>query len=197
MTHGLISREIGSLIRPVAKVFKELADIVNASPWSHLGRTRSPRSAQTPQSSFAMVAVVASQAAASNSSPYMASLPPTPLSAALGPAAQATVPLATASTTTTTTASASRNGLFSGNVFERADSLLSAPSRSMTLVGTPGGIGASSGSITTIITGANTASASSAAANHSNIASSSHPHHNLVTPTVISPLGTRINHRAF
>ena len=43
-------------------------------------------------------------------------LPPTPLSAALGPAAQATVP--------TTPASAYSNSFFDGDVFQRADSLL-------------------------------------------------------------------------
>ena len=44
-------------------------------------------------------------------------LPMTPQSAALGPAVQATVP--------STPQSASFNGIFTGNVFERADALMS------------------------------------------------------------------------
>src|SRR5699024_2575161 len=46
-------------------------------------------------------------------------LPATPLSAALGPAAQATVP--------STPASAYSDKFFEGDVFQRADSLLSMP----------------------------------------------------------------------
>lgn len=45
------------------------------------------------------------------------SLPMTPQSAALGPAVQATVP--------STPQSATFNGMFSGNVFERADTFIS------------------------------------------------------------------------
>lgn len=52
-------------------------------------------------------------------SPVSAPLPATPLSAALGPAAQATVP--------TTPASAYTDQFFAGNVFQRADSLLNMP----------------------------------------------------------------------
>lgn len=123
------------------------------------------------------------------SSPYIAPLPATPLSAALGPAAQATVPttsasvsvsasttmtassFASSSTSTFTSSGGSggggglRNGMFSGNVFERADSLLSAPSRSGTMTGSGGG-----GGVGTY---------------------SSHGSHN---PTMVSPLSSRINH---
>lgn len=52
-------------------------------------------------------------------SPVSVPLPATPLSAALGPAAQATVP--------STPASAYGNQFFRGDVFQRADSLLSMP----------------------------------------------------------------------
>ncbi|KAG9773464.1 hypothetical protein KCU88_g5764, partial [Aureobasidium melanogenum] len=52
-------------------------------------------------------------------SPVSAPLPATPLSAALGPAAQATVP--------STPASAYGDQFFKGDVFQRADSLLSMP----------------------------------------------------------------------
>ena len=56
----------------------------------------------------------------SNASPnYLLSIPATPLSAALGPAAQATVP------STPAVVSASLDRSFQGDVFQRADSLLS------------------------------------------------------------------------
>jgi hypothetical protein len=54
-----------------------------------------------------------------SASPVSVPLPATPLSAALGPAAQATVP--------TTPASAYTDQFFAGNVFQRADSLLNMP----------------------------------------------------------------------
>src|SRR5204863_502222 len=53
-------------------------------------------------------------------SPQSVPLPATPLSAALGPAAQATVP--------STPASAYSDRFFAGDVFQRADSLLSMQS---------------------------------------------------------------------
>jgi hypothetical protein len=57
--------------------------------------------------------------ASTGASPVSVPLPATPLSAALGPAAQATVP--------TTPASAYTDQFFAGNVFQRADSLLNMP----------------------------------------------------------------------
>ena len=54
----------------------------------------------------------------SSTSPYNNSVPATPLSAALGPAAQATVP------TTPASGGGSMAGVFEGNVFQRADNLL-------------------------------------------------------------------------
>ena len=71
-------------------------------------------------------AIATSQPPSTGASPVSASstLPTTPLSAALGPAAQATVPSTPAGTTP---ASAHGDSLFSGNVFQRADALLSMP----------------------------------------------------------------------
>ena len=57
-------------------------------------------------------------ATGSTTSPYNTSVPATPLSAALGPAAQATVPSTPAS------GGGSMAGVFEGNVFQRADNLL-------------------------------------------------------------------------
>ncbi|KIX09384.1 uncharacterized protein Z518_00463 [Rhinocladiella mackenziei CBS 650.93] len=58
-------------------------------------------------------------------SPVSVPLPATPLSAALGPAAQATVPIPTP--VPSTPASAYGDQFFKGDVFQRADSLLSMP----------------------------------------------------------------------
>ena len=71
-------------------------------------------------------AIATSQPPSTGASPISTSstLPTTPLSAALGPAAQATVPSTPAGTTP---ASAHGDSLFSGNVFQRADALLSMP----------------------------------------------------------------------
>jgi hypothetical protein len=64
-------------------------------------------------------AATAPPLASTGASPVSVPLPATPLSAALGPAAQATVP--------TTPASAYTDQFFAGNVFQRADSLLNMP----------------------------------------------------------------------
>ncbi|KAL9629387.1 MAG: hypothetical protein Q9164_006903, partial [Protoblastenia rupestris] len=55
---------------------------------------------------------------APTTSPFNTTVPATPLSAALGPAAQATVP------TTPASGGGSMAGMFEGNVFQRADNLL-------------------------------------------------------------------------
>jgi hypothetical protein len=66
----------------------------------------------------------------------------TPASAALGPAVQATVP--------STPQVASYSTMFSGNVFERADALLSMTNSSYSRTGTmlSSGMGSSDGTIT-------------------------------------------------
>ena len=81
-----------------------------------------PQHAQTypPTVSANMIGVAAPGTQTSTSaSPVSVPLPATPLSAALGPAAQATIP--------TTPASAYTDQFFAGNVFQRADSLLNMP----------------------------------------------------------------------
>lgn len=93
------------LLRPLQKFVRDCAQLISNSPWSYLA---------TSQANNGM----------SNGSSYSAKspisqvpLPMTPQSAALGPAVQATVP--------STPQSGSYNAMFSGNVFERADALLS------------------------------------------------------------------------
>ncbi|ETI23709.1 hypothetical protein G647_05514 [Cladophialophora carrionii CBS 160.54] len=76
---------------------------------------------------------VASGAGVNGISPVSVPLPATPLSAALGPAAQATLPTTNAAGGTTmipsTPASAYGDSFFKGDVFQRADSLLSMQSQ--------------------------------------------------------------------
>jgi len=111
----LLSTDVIALLRPLQKVIRETSQLIQVSPWSFLagpgsgsqsngngangnGNGNGVYNLQSPASQF--------------------SLPMTPASAALGPAVQATVP--------STPASASYNAtMFQGNVFERADALLS------------------------------------------------------------------------
>ena len=98
-------------LRQVHQSIKETMDLILHSPWSYSIRQ--------------------SNVAALTTSPYGSSqvqLPMTPQSAALGPAVQATVP--------STPQSASFAGAFSGNVFERADTLISTGGLNMSRAGT-------------------------------------------------------------
>lgn len=97
----LLPMDVIGLLRPLQKVVKETGQLIQTSPWSFLA---------APQSSNGSTFTTQSPAS-------QVPLPMTPQSAALGPAVQATVP--------STPQSASYNAMFSGNVFERADALLS------------------------------------------------------------------------
>ena len=122
---NLVPSDMRHQVRPVHKFATEAATLITNSPWNRLTfeaepRTQPPSRAPTPApNGFQAHRTRGSGAsnAASSSSPYTPSVPATPLSAALGPAAQATVPA--------TPASASLNRSFEGDVFQRADSLLS------------------------------------------------------------------------
>ncbi|KAH7356731.1 RAM signaling pathway protein-domain-containing protein [Rhexocercosporidium sp. MPI-PUGE-AT-0058] len=95
--------EVIILLRPLQKVIKETSHLIQTSPWAFLA---------TPQANGMSNGTYSAQSPASQ-----VPLPMTPQSAALGPAVQATVP--------STPQSASYNGIFNGNVFDRADTLLS------------------------------------------------------------------------
>ena len=124
---NLVPSEMRHQVRPVHKSTIEAATFITNSPWNRLTfeaepQTQPPSRAPTPAPNGYQVhqqhrtrGSVGSNAA-SSSSPYTPNVPATPLSAALGPAAQATVPA--------TPASASLNRSFEGDVFQRADSLL-------------------------------------------------------------------------
>ena len=124
----LVPSDMRHQVYPVHKFATEAATLITNSPWNRLTFEVEPQTQpQTQPSSRAPTPAPngypahrtrgsGGSNAASSSSPYTPSVPATPLSAALGPAAQATVPA--------TPASASLNRSFEGDVFQRADSLL-------------------------------------------------------------------------
>ncbi|KAI9710200.1 MAG: hypothetical protein M1812_007472 [Candelaria pacifica] len=131
--YNLLSPDIQQVLQPVYKAAKEAGRLIDESPWksivdalpllSYYQQLHTP----PPPITESMMANLyshdpsgSSTSAAPTPGSYHTPLPPTPLSAALGPAAQATVP---------STPSAYPSGPFSGNVFERAESLLSMPTR--------------------------------------------------------------------
>ena len=131
----LVPIDIGRILQPVHRAVKVAIKDLKNSPWSYVLHNSSPtqpviRHTQW-QTNEQPNGFINSQRIAnthrrtrdgsgsgSGSSPYLTSVPATPLSAALGPAAQATVP-------NTPIHSASLDRSFQGDVFQRAESLLS------------------------------------------------------------------------
>ncbi|EIT78396.1 cell morphogenesis protein Sog2 [Aspergillus flavus] len=116
----LLPSEIVMFLRPVQRASREAGRLIEGSPWSYLADMTSgnaPANIYGPplQSQHSQHQISTSL------SPQSVTLPATPLSAALGPAAQATVP--------STPASAYSDKFFEGDVFQRADSLLSMPNQ--------------------------------------------------------------------
>ncbi|KAI9771324.1 MAG: RAM signaling network component [Geoglossum simile] len=120
---SLIPNEILLILRQVQRLVKECGILIETSPWKYLAAPQYQQPLAVPIGSN-LNSLNNPVSATSPASPYVTPLPATPLSAALGPAVQATVPsMPTAQNT---------YGIFSGTVFERADSLLSMPTRSLT-----------------------------------------------------------------
>ncbi|KAI9755252.1 MAG: RAM signaling network component [Lichina confinis] len=119
-----LSTNVVQMMRPMSRAIKEVGTLIETSPWRYLTDVQ-PRVA--PPGPLNTSGPAYSHNGGASASPYISPLPATPLSAALGPAAQATVP--TGAGAGAGAGSSSRNGMFSGNVFERADSLLSNPRR--------------------------------------------------------------------
>lgn len=124
---NLVPSDMRHQVRPVHKSATEAATLITNSPWNRLTfedepQTQPPSRAPTPAPNGYQAHQQhrtrgsGGSNATSSSSPYTPSVPATPLSAALGPAAQATVPA--------TPVSATLNRSFEGDVFQRADSLL-------------------------------------------------------------------------
>ncbi|KAF7585925.1 RAM signaling network component [Aspergillus hancockii] len=126
----LLPPEIIAFLRPVQRASREAGRMIEASPWSYLADMASgnapaniygpPLQSQHSQHQASMSNPSGFHISTSVS-PQSVTLPATPLSAALGPAAQATVP--------STPASAYSDKFFEGDVFQRADSLLSMPNQ--------------------------------------------------------------------
>lgn len=121
---SLMPLDVIVLLRPLQKAVKECTHLISASPWDYLTKSNTTinGSSYTTQSPASQVP-----------------LPMTPQSAALGPAVQATVP--------STPQSASYNAMFSGNVFERAEALLSMNGGSV--------LSSRAGTMTSVLGGAN------------------------------------------
>lgn len=129
----LLPQDVIIILRPVQKASREAGRLIEASPWSYLADMATNNGAQgnlygpplqpphsqhqTSASTSALAGHPNAYQLAVNMSPQSVTVPTTPLSAALGPAAQATVP--------STPASAYSDKFFEGDVFQRADSLLS------------------------------------------------------------------------
>lgn len=109
----LVPTDVLRIIHPVHVSAREALSNIKGSPWARLlGNAESSpltngSNRHRPGGS-----------SGSTTSPFAPSIPATPLSAALGPAAQATVP------STPSSISASLDRSFQGDVFQRADSLL-------------------------------------------------------------------------
>ncbi|KAL8827669.1 MAG: hypothetical protein Q9191_003045 [Dirinaria sp. TL-2023a] len=122
----LISMDLIKIIYPLQRSFSELGRSIKNSPWEHLTQENSDQQQQQQQQHHqqhhqhhqqpSLNTEGASRYRSrtdSGNSPYANNVPATPLSAALGPAAQATVPT-----------SATLDRSFEGGVFQRADVLL-------------------------------------------------------------------------
>ncbi|EEQ28294.1 RAM signaling network component [Microsporum canis] len=129
-TFCLLPSEIVATLRIVQKTIREAGRLIDTSPWSYLAELHTSNPSNTvsqPQNnghlhySNSSTSIVSQSGLVNGSSPQSATVPATPLSAALGPAAQATVP----STTPASTTSISGDRMFAGDVFQRADQLLS------------------------------------------------------------------------
>jgi hypothetical protein len=109
----LIPTDLIRIIHPVHLSAREAMRNIRGSPWVRLIGNAEP-SALTNDSNRHRPA----GSSGSNTLPFAPSIPATPLSAALGPAAQATIP----STPSSISAALARS--FQGDVYQRADSLL-------------------------------------------------------------------------
>ena len=128
--YQVISPDVTRLLAPVHKSVKNALQSVNTSPWSHTIHQTPPLHHATGHAQWGQNGhgrnysggrsnghYRSKGGSGSNSSPYTTSVPATPLSAALGPAAQATIPSTPAS-------ASSLDKSFQGDVFQRADSYL-------------------------------------------------------------------------
>lgn len=122
--HQLMPDDVRHWVRPIHALTREAAKLIAESPWNSLTTEADLQATPQPQTQTQIrsengyqqhrAKTSGGSIAGSSSSPYTPSVPATPLSAALGPAAQATVPA--------TPASAIEDS-FAGNVWQRAETL--------------------------------------------------------------------------
>ncbi|PGH27497.1 hypothetical protein AJ80_00738 [Polytolypa hystricis UAMH7299] len=123
----VLPQDVVMALRPVQKAIRDAGRLIDGSAWSYLAElnTSNPSGAYPPHlqtthmqqySNSSTSTIMSGSTLTNGSSPQSVPLPATPLSAALGPAAQATVP--------STPISATSDRFFAGDVFQRADSLL-------------------------------------------------------------------------
>lgn len=131
----LLPGDIIIILRPVQKASREAGRLIEASPWSYFADMAStqasgnlygpplqqPHSQHQTSASTSAISPPHMLQITTSMSPQSVTVPATPLNVALGPAAQATVPSAPAS--------AYSDKFFEGDVFQRADSLLSMPNQ--------------------------------------------------------------------
>ncbi len=131
---NLVESSLRYQLRPVHTSIREITRLIATSPWSRLTFDVDPQATPqaTPQVQTQLPALNGYQhrtcgsggSSAGGTSPYPANVPATPLSAALGPAAQATVPApppTPAGNMPPTPGTASFERSFEGDIFQRAD----------------------------------------------------------------------------
>ncbi len=131
---GLVGSPLRSRLRSVHASIRDITRLIATSPWNPLTFDVDPQA--TPQATPQVQTQPRAQngyqhrnpgsggASAGGTSPYPTNVPATPLSAALGPAAQATVPApppTPAGNMPPTPGTASLERSFEGDVFQRAD----------------------------------------------------------------------------
>ena len=122
----LIARDMVVHLQPLLKAIREASHLVYTSPWAHLVEAETPPERATtaldirptngmhPHDYYQQQQNFRYRSRTeSGNSPYQTNIPATPLSAALGPAVQATVPTGT-----------SLDRSFAGDVFQRAEEFL-------------------------------------------------------------------------
>ena len=153
LKQGILSSGWKHHLRPFHQLLKEAIRLIHSSPWEPLTRTIDTQ--MTPQAIPQPPALSngyqhrprgSGGSTAGGSSPYPSNIPATPLSAALGVAAQATIPSAgggpqaaappptPAATVPATPGTASLERSFEGDVFQRAETLAQTFQQSQTIV---------------------------------------------------------------
>ena len=130
--HDILDATIRYQLRAVHISTREAARLIATSPWNPLTFESDPQATpqapiqpqiQPPSQSNHQHRARGSGGSATGGSPYPNNVPATPLSAALGPAAQATIPVnsSQASTFPPTPGTACLERSFEGDIFQRAD----------------------------------------------------------------------------